>query len=113
MAVSAFDAANHLAKISNHSVTNLKYHKILYMADMNFVGQTGNRLIAEDFEVWDYGPVLKSLYHKFKVFRVKPVPNIFWGARGNRRRRHFWGAQEAPSGAQEAHQAQAVPLEAQ
>ena len=81
MSVSAFDAANHLAKISNYSVSNLKYQKILYMADMNFVGQTGNRLIAEDFEAWDYGPVLKSLYHKFKAFGVKPVPSIFWDAR--------------------------------
>lgn len=81
MGISAFDAANHLAKISNHTVSNLKFHKILYMADMNFVGQNGQRLISEDFEAWDYGPVLNSLYHTCKAFGSKPVPNVFWGAK--------------------------------
>ena len=81
MAVSAMDAANHLAKVSNFTVTNLKYHKILYIADMNFVGKNGSRLISEDFEAWDYGPVLVSLYHKCKAFGSKPVPNVFWGAK--------------------------------
>lgn len=78
MTISALDAAAHLAKASNYSISNLKYHKILYMADMNFVGIHGSRLISEDFEAWDYGPVLRNLYHKCKAFGAKPVPNIFW-----------------------------------
>jgi uncharacterized phage-associated protein len=81
MTVSAFDAANHLCETSGWKVSNLQLQKILYMADMNFTGQSQTRLIDEDFEAWDYGPVLPSLYHKCKAFGSKAIPRVFWGAR--------------------------------
>nr|WP_275296541.1 type II toxin-antitoxin system antitoxin SocA domain-containing protein [Sulfitobacter geojensis] len=65
---------------SGHKITNLQLQKLLYMADMNFVGQGKGRLVDEDFEAWDYGPVLPSLYHKCKAFGSKPVPKVFWDA---------------------------------
>ena len=72
-------AAKHLCEKSNWTLTNLKLRKLLYLADMNYVGQTGQRLINEDFEAWDYGPVLPSVYHACKSFGSKAVPNVFWG----------------------------------
>lgn len=80
MTISAYDAAHYLCKRSGWRLSNLQVQKILYMADMNFVGQTESRLIDEDFQAWDYGPVLESLYHHLKAFGKKPVPNVFWGA---------------------------------
>lgn len=77
--VPASFAARHLCELSGWSLSNLQLQKMLYLADMNFVGGTGDRLISEDFEAWDYGPVLPSLYHQCKPFGSKPVPNIFWG----------------------------------
>ena len=81
MSVASLDAARFLTEISGNKISNLKIHKILYFADVSFVGQTSCRLIDEDFEAWDYGPVLPSLYHHCKAFGSKPVPNIFWDAR--------------------------------
>ena len=81
MTVQVNDAANYLVMISGNSISNLQVQKILYMADMNFVGKNGERLLSEDFEAWDYGPVLKTLYHKCKAFGSKPVPNVFWGSK--------------------------------
>jgi uncharacterized phage-associated protein len=72
-------AAKHLCEKSNWTLTNLKLQKLLYLADMNYVGNTGERLLSEDFEAWDYGPVLPSVYHSCKSFGSKPVPDIFWG----------------------------------
>lgn len=45
---------------------------------MNFVGQKGKRLIDEDFQAWDYGPVLETVYRNLKAFGRKPVPDVFW-----------------------------------
>ena len=80
MTVSVIDAAHHLCGRSNWTLSNLQLQKMIYMADMNFVGQGKGRLVNEDFEAWDYGPVLPSLYHKCKAFGAKSVPKIFWGA---------------------------------
>ena len=81
MTISYLNAAHRLGVNSGWSISNLKLQKILYMADMNFSGQGKGRLINDDFEAWDYGPVLPSLYRDCKAFGASPVPNIFWGAR--------------------------------
>lgn len=75
------DAANYLSLLSGRNLSNLPMHKILYIADMNFVGKTGDRLLDENFQAWDHGPVLPSLYRRCKAFGSKPVPNVFWGSR--------------------------------
>ncbi|WP_116082059.1 Panacea domain-containing protein [Tropicimonas sp. IMCC34011] len=82
MTVRSIDAARHLCERSGWLISNLKLQKILYLADLNFVGQGFGRLVDEDFEAWDYGPVLPSIYRRCKAFGAKPIPNIFWGTTG-------------------------------
>lgn len=81
MSVRVFDAARYLCSLSGWTLSNLPLQKILYMSDMNFVGKGNGRLVNEDFEAWDFGPVLPSLYHQCKAFGAKRVPDVFWGAR--------------------------------
>lgn len=76
MVISSKDAAKHLCRVSGHSLTNLEIQKILYIADMNYIGQTGERLISEPFEAWSYGPVLPSLYHDLKIFGSDKVKRV-------------------------------------
>lgn len=81
MTVSSREAARFLCETSGWQLSNLELQKMLYLADMNYVGQGNGRLVTEDFEAWDYGPVLPSLYHSCKAFGSKSVPDIFWGVR--------------------------------
>ena len=44
------------------------YHifKVLYFAEMEHLAKWGVRMIEEDFEAWQYGPVLSGLYKAIK-----------------------------------------------
>ncbi len=74
MTVNAAAAAKYLARLSNWKLSNLQLQKILYLADLYHTGTHGRRLLDEDFEAWDYGPVLPSVYHLCKYRGSKPVP---------------------------------------
>jgi len=79
MTIRVNDAAHYLCAKSGWKLSNLQLHKIIYIADLNFAGKGRGRLVDEDFEAWDYGPMLPSLYHKCKAFGSKAVPQVFWG----------------------------------
>ena len=48
-------------------ITNIVAQKLNYLANGCWLALTGNRLVKEDFEAWDYGPVIPSLYTKLKM----------------------------------------------
>lgn len=52
--------------LSNYSLTPLKLQKILYYISTEYFRKFGKRLFAEDFQKWQYGPVVKEVYHEFK-----------------------------------------------
>jgi uncharacterized phage-associated protein len=67
---------------SGWRISNLQLQKILYMAQMYYMGQhEGRRLVDTDFEAWDYGPVSPALYHRVKDFGAGPVLDVFMHAR--------------------------------
>lgn len=64
-------------------VSNLKLQKMLYFLEINFLINFDKNLIDEDFEAWQYGPVLKEVYDKYSFFaassikvRQKPQNNL-------------------------------------
>jgi uncharacterized phage-associated protein len=57
-----------LAKASGQPISPMKLQKLVYYAHGWYVGYTGNPLIDEAVEAWQYGPVIPSLYHDFKRF---------------------------------------------
>lgn len=79
MPISAMQAAKAACQASNWTLSNLQLHKILYIAHMIYAGRNnGRRLIGgEDFEAWDYGPVLSSVYHHASGFGSGNILNIF------------------------------------
>jgi len=46
----------------------MKLQKLCYYAQSIQLAVEGNELFPEDFQAWTHGPVIISLYHKFKDF---------------------------------------------
>ncbi|MDI9348484.1 MAG: DUF4065 domain-containing protein [Candidatus Symbiobacter sp.] len=49
-------------------ITPMKLQKLIYFAHGWHLGLFGRPLIKEDFEAWDYGPVVPNLYQQFKQY---------------------------------------------
>jgi len=77
MTVSALSAARTLCELRGWQVSNLELQKILYLAHMFFLGEQGEPLVHEDFQAWEYGPVIPEVYQHAKGFGSGPVRNVF------------------------------------
>lgn len=45
--------------------THFKLQKMLYILEVKSLVHSGKSLIDENFEAWDYGPFLRSIYDKY------------------------------------------------
>ena len=54
-------------------VTPMKLQKLLYFLYRDYLQKTGQPLFSERFACWKYGPVLDSVYHRFKRFGSNPI----------------------------------------
>lgn len=80
MPVSSLSAARWICKTSKWRITNLELQKLLYLAHMYHIGRTPDNspLVREEFEAWDYGPVLPTVYHAVKGFGAEPIRDVFY-----------------------------------
>jgi uncharacterized phage-associated protein len=70
MAYDARAVANLLLDLADElglSLTHMAIHKIAYFAHGWRLAQRGEPLVRQQFEAWDYGPVLRSIYDAFKA----------------------------------------------
>ena len=49
----------------NIKISNLRLQKYLFLCQCNSLAVSGETLFEEDFDVWAYGPVVKSVYFKY------------------------------------------------
>lgn len=76
--MSALDAAVTLAEASGWSLTNLELQKMLYIAQMTYMGENGGKpLFADDFQAWKLGPVVPAVYNRARDYGSAPVRNLF------------------------------------
>lgn len=66
----------------NIPVSPMKLQKLLYFISCEYAKNTGIDLLSEDFGVWQYGPVLPTVYDEFKSFRSEPITKYATDANG-------------------------------
>lgn len=74
--LTCFDVANYFMKLANETgsfVSNLKLQKLVYYAQAWHLALKGDPLFQEDFQAWVHGPVIPSLYQKYKAFGWQPI----------------------------------------
>ena len=61
---------------SGDSISNLKLQKLVYLAQGFHLAIYDKKLFNEPIEAWTHGPVIDSLYHKFKEFGSNGIPAV-------------------------------------
>ena len=59
----------HKANIGGDLITNLRLQKLLYYAQAWYLVNFDRPLFSDEIKAWRFGPVIESVYHKFKKFR--------------------------------------------
>lgn len=74
--ITPVDIANYFIGFANETgdyVTNLKLQKLVYYAQAWYLANFGKPLFEDDFEAWVHGPVIPSLYRKYKKYGSAPI----------------------------------------
>jgi uncharacterized phage-associated protein len=64
------------AKKDNKPLTNMKLQKLLYFAQGHSYGLRNKRLIEDDCQAWQYGPVYPTVYRAFSRFGAGPITSL-------------------------------------
>jgi uncharacterized phage-associated protein len=54
-------------------ISPMKLQKLVFFLHADFLVKHGRALIKQEFEAWNHGPVIPSLYQEFKAARDKPI----------------------------------------
>ena len=54
----------------------MKVQKLVYFAHGWHLALTGQPLINEQVEAWQYGPVVDTLFHEFKIYGNQPIDDL-------------------------------------
>jgi len=65
---------NHADRDAGEAITQLKLQKLVYYADAWFLANFDKPLIKEEFEAWAHGPVVRSLYAKYRSKGWEALP---------------------------------------
>lgn len=57
----------------NIPVSPMKLQKLTYFIYRDYLQKTNTPLFTEEFQTWQYGPVLRSVYDEFKTFRSNRI----------------------------------------
>ncbi|MFU2204257.1 Panacea domain-containing protein [Streptococcus hyovaginalis] len=83
--ITALDVANTFldrAKKEKIDISPMKLQKLIYILYKVYLQKNGFRLFEERFEVWQYGPVVSSVYQVFKKFRSNRITEYYLNADG-------------------------------
>lgn len=64
-----------LGMINNRPISNKKLQKLVYYSQAWSLALYGEPLFQEDIQAWVHGPVIPSLYQKYKNYQFHPIVN--------------------------------------
>lgn len=83
MCYSALSIANALIKKAEDKnitdLTPMKLQKLMFFAQSWYLKKYSKRLILDNFERWDYGPVIPSVYYTFNIFKSNVINKLATG----------------------------------
>ena len=59
---------------SGDLITNLKLQKLVYYAQAWHLSLNDTELFSEEIEAWVHGPVIPSVYQKYRKYTYNPIP---------------------------------------
>lgn len=78
----ARDIAKYFAECGENGfvpITPLKIQKMIYFAQGFYLALNNEPLIKDDFQAWQYGPVVNNLYWELKTLGSNIVSSAFFG----------------------------------
>ncbi len=75
----ALDVARYVINYENSQdrlVSNLRLQKLLYFIQAQFLVTSGYACFSDKIEAWDFGPVVPSVYHEYKLFGSSSIPRF-------------------------------------
>lgn len=87
----AIDVARYIVNYSHdkgYDISNLRLQKLLYFVQSYCLAFTSSHepCFSERIEAWDFGPVVPSVYHEFKMFGNGNIPRqtvVYEGDKNN------------------------------
>lgn len=76
--LTALDVAKYVVNYAReqgygYSMTNLKLQKVLYFLWIGYYKKTKEFLFAEEFQAWQLGPVVPSVYYEYCCYMANPI----------------------------------------
>lgn len=62
----------------NIQITPMKLQKLIYILYKEYIKKTGKSLFSENFQAWQYGPVLESVYHQFSGYKKNNITDYYY-----------------------------------
>lgn len=72
----ATDLAKYIINTSPSELSNLMLQKTMYFVELDYYKQTGKHLVDDDFEAWQYGPVVPSVYDEYCGYGSRYIEDV-------------------------------------
>ena len=69
----ALEVARYILKNSSKDLSNLELQKTLYFSEINYIKKYKKHLIDDDFEAWQFGPVLREVYYEYRHYGANSI----------------------------------------
>jgi uncharacterized phage-associated protein len=84
-----------LTRDRRSEITNLKLQKLLYYTQAWHLAFTGTPIFMESIEAWVHGPVVPSIFRRFRENRWRPIDSPAEGCDDEAVRRHIGAVLDA------------------